>query len=504
MESTSNLSEKKIIFWEDQGLLQYSVAYWLQKKLDCKMYAIIDTTDRTKVFFQNQKLVKFDKIWYFHEHIAKNKLPDIDYLKDVENKYDLHLWLLAANERIFYGYYNYHNFSENEILSILEQEIKLFENILDEINPDFLVTTTNMHQNHLFYQICLVKKIKVLFMTPSRLGGRCMMSHDADTLPLQLNPPNPKNDLTFNELQKYQKNFSLFTESEKFVEGFSNSKFDLIKSAFQFLFVSNNSNIHTHYSYYGRTKFRVLINSIFDVIKTKHRTKFIEKISLKQIPNVDFVFFPLQLEPERTLLLHAPFHLNQLEIIRNVAKSLPIGYKLFVKEHITMITRSWRKTDFYKELSKIPNVVLINPSVNPEEILKKCSLVITINGTAGFDAAFYQKPSIVFGDVLYQNLTSTTTLKNFEFLPSEIRKSLEKKVDLHELNQFLNLLESNSFKFKWNLFGTHVQQHFYMNGHLTDVEISNKQMESFLNLNQELLSPLVDEYFKKIIQDLNH
>ena len=205
MEPVPNLSDKKIIFWEDQGLLQYSVAYWLQKKLDCKMYAIIDTTDRPKVFFKNQKLVKFDKIWFFHEHIAKNKVPDIDYLKDVEKKYDLHLWLLAANERLFYGYYDYHIFSENEVLSILEQEIKLFESILDEIKPDFLVTTTNMHHNHLFYQICVAKKIKVLFMTPTRLGGRCMMSHDADTLPSQLNIPNPKNDLTFNELQKYQK-----------------------------------------------------------------------------------------------------------------------------------------------------------------------------------------------------------------------------------------------------------------------------------------------------------
>lgn len=504
MEPVPNLSDKKIIFWEDQGLLQYSVAYWLQKKLDCKMYAIIDSTDRPKVFFKNQKLVKFDKIWFFHEHIAKNKIPDIDYLKDVEKKYNLHLWLLAANERLFYGYYDYHIFSENEVLSILEQEIKLFESILDQIKPDFLVTTTNMHHNHLFYQICVAKKIKVLFMTPTRLGGRCMMSHDADTLPSQLNLPNPKNDLTFNELQKYQKNFNLFNESEKFIEGFSHSKFNLIKAAFQFLFVSNNSNIDTHYSYYGRTKFRVLINSIFDVIKTKYRTKFIEKIFLKQIPDVDFVFFPLHLDPERTLLLHAPFYLNQLEIIRNIAKSLPIGYKLFVKEHITMITRSWRSTDFYKELSKIPNVILIHPSIHPEEILKKCSLVVTINGTAGFDAAFYQKPSIVFGDVLYQNLSSTTTVKNFESLPTEIRKSLEKKVDLHELNQFLNLLESNSFKFKWNLFGTHVQQHFYMNGNLTDVEISNTQMESFLNLNQELLAPLVDEYFKKIIQELNN
>ena len=80
METMPNLSNKKIIFWEDQGFLQYSIAYWLQKKLDCKMYAIIDTTDRTKTFFQNQKLVNFEKIWFFHDHILKNKKPDLNNL----------------------------------------------------------------------------------------------------------------------------------------------------------------------------------------------------------------------------------------------------------------------------------------------------------------------------------------------------------------------------------------------------------------------------------------
>ena len=63
-------------------------------------------------------------------------------------------------------------------------------------------------------------------------------------------------------------------------------------------------------------------------------------------------------------MLDAPFFTNQLEIIRNVAKSLPIGYKLFVKEQAAMVTRSWRSIDWYKQLAKIPNVVLIHHSLS--------------------------------------------------------------------------------------------------------------------------------------------
>jgi hypothetical protein len=499
-EITPDLSAKKIIFWEDQGFLQYSIAYWLQKKLDCKMFAIIDTTDRTKSFFQNQKLVNFEKIWFFHDHILRNKTPDLKYLNSIEEKYDLSLWLIAANERIFYGYNNYHKFSEDEVLSILEQECRLYEKILDEIKPDFLITSTNLHQNHIFFKICEARKIKILFFTASRLGRRCMLSHDMDTVPLQATNLSIKKSNTFNDLQNRQKQFSLFDETKKYVDGFSNSKIDLLKSAVQFLLISNNSNVQTHYTYYGRTKFKVLINSIIDKITTNSRTKFVDNFFQKKITDSKFIFFPLQLDPERTTLIDAPFFTNQLELVRNTAKSLPIGYKLYVKEHSAMITRSWRSLDYYKELQKIPNVILIHPSIPPEEILKQCSLVITINSTAAFDGAFYEKPSIVFGDPMYSNLPFVHKVDNIKNLPHLIRKALEVKVDLDKLNDFVNLLEENSFEFEWMEFTANVHRSFFINGNLIDTVISDETMKQFQKTNEEILLPLIDEHIKKIYQ----
>jgi len=498
--TADDISDKKIIFWEDQGFLQYSIAYWLQKKLNCKMYAIIDTTDRTKSFFQNQKLVNFEKIWFFHDYILKNKKPDLEYLKSIEEKYDIFLWQIAANERIFYGYYDYHKFVEDEVLSILEQECRLYEKILDDIKPDFLITNTNMQQNHIFFKICKARGIKILFFTASRLGRRCMLSHDMDTVPLQTTTVPIKKSNTFNDLQNRQKQFSLFSETKKFVEGFSNSKIDLLKAVVQFLLFSNNNNIKTHFTYYGRTKFRVIYHSIIEALKTRSRTKFIDKNFLEEIHHENFIFFPLQLDPERTILIDAPFFTNQLELVRNTAKSLPIGYKLYVKEHTAMITRSWRSLEYYKELQKIPNVILIHPSVKPEEILKQCSLVITINSTAALDGAFYEKPSIVFGDPMYSNLPFVHKVDNIKDLPHLIRKALEVKVDLDKLNDFVNLLEENSFEFEWMEFTASVQKSFFINGNLTDVIVSDETMEQFQKTNEEILSPLIDEHIKKIYQ----
>ena len=61
---------------------------------------------------------------------------------------------------------------------------------------------------------------------------------------------------------------------------------------------------------------------------------------------------------------------------------MPIGYKLYVKESPVITARDGRKISEYKKLLSFPNLRLIHNSVNPFEILKKCSLVITIVGNA--------------------------------------------------------------------------------------------------------------------------
>ena len=56
---------------------------------------------------------------------------------------------------------------------------------------------------------------------------------------------------------------------------------------------------------------------------------FLDRYAKWQInQNEKFVYFPLQLEPERTLFIPAPFYSNQLDVISNIARSLPIDFKL--------------------------------------------------------------------------------------------------------------------------------------------------------------------------------
>ena len=71
---------------------------------------------------------------------------------------------------------------------------------------------------------------------------------------------------------------------------------------------------------------------------------------------------------------------------------------------------------------------------------------------------------------------------------------------MEKLNEFVNLLEENSFEFELMEFNLRVKKSFFINGNLTDVIISDEIMEKFQETNEEILSPLIEEHVKRIYQ----
>uniref|UniRef100_UPI00404A247E hypothetical protein n=1 Tax=Flavobacterium sp. TaxID=239 RepID=UPI00404A247E len=134
----------------------------------------------------------------------------------------------------------------------------------------------------------------------------------------------------------------------------------------------------------------------------------------------DYVYMPLHLIPESTTFIKAPFYINELFIIEQISKSLPIGWKLYVKEHQSMIGE--RSFEFYKKVKQFPNVKLVkfNFYKDPKPWIENSKGVITITGTGAFEAALMGKKSIVFGDVPFNLIQGITRINSFEELPKLI------------------------------------------------------------------------------------
>jgi len=153
---------------------------------------------------------------------------------------------------------------------------------------------------------------------------------------------------------------------------------------------------------------------------------------------------------------------------------------------------------WYEEILQLPNVELIHPDVSNDDLLKNCSLTVSIGGTIGLEAAFFNKPSIVFADVIFSILNSVIKIDNPTELPRKIQSLLDTEVDINDLNKYIQTIENLSFKVDLERIKNDMKHRFYYDDYLREVEISELEMEKFLNDNKKEFELLADQHVKKI------
>ena len=150
-----------------------------------------------------------------------------------------------------------------------------------------------------------------------------------------------------------------------------------------------------------------------------------------------FAYFPLQMQPEALIDTIAGYFNNQFEVARLTAKSLPGDMTLAVKEHPSMLGKRGRR--FYENLSRTPNVKVVDYRVPSSELLQRCDLIVSPGGTTVIEGAYFHKPAIQFSDVgVTQLLPNVVRHSEFPSLPARIREVLSARPDLEEYEFRLN------------------------------------------------------------------
>ena len=308
--------KKRILFWLSQDMVQLGLAKFYSENPDFEIFGISDAAENLQNYLSTQNVIQFKKIHFMHNSIQKNeKIIDIDYLKSIEEKYGINLMSLALNERYFYSNNNFYNFSDDEVLKILEQECKFFEKVLDEIKPDYVfMLPPNFHYHEIFCTMCKNRNIKLGLLNFSRFGKRCIISSNFDKIDLiQDKNDSNKTSRTQKELLEFLRGNDYYDDNIKNISVFMKSKTNLLKALFHYIFNSNNNNSYTHY---GRSKLKTIIITGFINLRERYRKSFIDKNLAKELPsNSNYIYFPLQISEENGLLLGAPFHTNQLDFL---------------------------------------------------------------------------------------------------------------------------------------------------------------------------------------------
>lgn len=392
---------------------------------------------------------------------AKNEIVDQDFLNQKEKEYGHPYWwqeftadrFISINwPRQFYPVFS-PTLNHYEILQHFQLRIKKIEAMLDEVKPDFVMfADAGALGVNLLYYIAKKRGIKTVVLTFTRFAG---LSGFTDNL-----------FGTFNNVEKIFENIKNGShrsfkreEAIEFIKKFREkpSKPDYISSGFWnkskqnpikqvVLFTKNfvrkcidmfDTSFPNVYNYspidFVRHHLIFWWNSFW-------KTKFDQ-------PNYEekYVFLALNSEPEISLLMQAPSFVDQSWFIRRIAESLPLTYKLYVKDHPSMV--GYRNPNFYKEVRKFPNVVILEPSVDSIPLIKSAKLVMTITGSVGFEAILLKKPVMIFGSVNYEVLSFIKKCITPDLFSNVVKDALENyKHNEEELIDFVSALLEDSFK----------------------------------------------------------
>lgn len=319
----------------------------------------------------------------------------------------------------------------------------------DNKKPDLciLFSMTNV-QDYIIYSLCKARKIKFLQIRSAKIENYVIALDDFFELPKNIQYDTPEETLKIARtyIKKVQDEVAVSYEGALLKKRFS------LKTAIKRIGAGVKADVKryfdpvqkqdNHVEWLCRNNF---YTEILNPIRWSRQKKFFSKQSKSKRP---YFLYPLHFEPEVAIQFYGTPYLNQIELIRNIAMSLPIGTELMIKEH----PRSYgvRSTNYYKKLQKIPRVKFAHHELSMEYLITHSSGVFTISGSSGLEAIIRGKPCWTFGRTYFSNICETMVnyIENINEIDEMIfNLTTNYKYESNEVESFIVRILENSVPF---------------------------------------------------------
>lgn len=401
-------------------------------------------------FLKGQQEIKYSSLLLdedLHREAEKTKL-DLDYINFLEKEFGMpNLWpyveidrVVRLNQLVREYPMDTSKYTHEEMMVQIQVRAKAIITMLERERPDYLFCTVVAGIGSLLlFNIAKKMGIKARMIMPTKVGTRYTISSSYENF--------TEIDMEFDRLKKSGERAGNYEQAERVLAEFRrnpqtyakiiNHYLRRAKSVRQFDFLLP-SKLKVYFRWlFGRIKYFLSEEDRRDYTYIKTLPKIKDQIwrKLRALRGVgdlydkidpeheDFAYFPLHLEPEAVLHLYGYRYTNQLEVIKQVARSLPIHFKLYVKDHPRMV--GFRPRRYYRELKKIPNVKLLDPQINTLQFLARAKLVTVITGSVGWEALQLRVPVITFGGVFFNKLSMVRHCDSYEKLSDIIKEQLE-------------------------------------------------------------------------------
>lgn len=150
----------------------------------------------------------------------------------------------------------------------------------------------------------------------------------------------------------------------------------------------------------------------------KRQTRFFRRLGEDALRNMRYLYVALHKDPEQALNYQAPFWTNQLNTVALLSGALPAGYRLVVREHRSNTGR--RPTRFYEQVARMPGVILIDGFDDQFKYIANADLVVTDNGSTGWEALMLGRRVITLADTFYDGARLARRVHETEGLAAAI------------------------------------------------------------------------------------
>lgn len=383
-----------------------------------------------------------------------------------------------------------HNFPHTERVKLYYKILSYWIYAFKSDKPDLVVFDETPHTpfEYIMYEVAVKNNVKIIRFNPIHIDYRFMLFSNINETPnyirekyLEAKSRNnilldKKMDIYYNKLQgnyfEAEPNYMLFQRSNKGVKWF-------LSRVKKYLFTDGNygySRMKEGYlvDYYFRKYINIyfLLNgAIFKQRLLHHYNTLVSNVNISK----NYIYIPLHYQPERTTSPEGGIYDSQWLMIQLLSKTIPNGWKLFVKEHSTQFHIRYsghiaRYKNYYNDILELDNVELVPLEYNSFDLIDNAKAVATVTGTAGIEAVVRNHPVLVFGNPWYQDCEGVFQIKNKSDLVTFFNDFNKIFINQDNVLAFFKVLEECSLPADNN-------GYFYTQNEKYDIDITNNLLK---------------------------
>ena len=404
----------------------------IKKEYPGAVFAAMVFKKTTLDFIEKQKDIDYEQMVFFDDvqNSPEKYIADNITLNQICEELDIKtVWPLVQSLRNHVKdyskkyYYSFRQQASDELIKkIIKATFVSIKELVDTFQPDIIISPNYVALPHIMMSIYAKKNgVKMIAITDTKVKG----------VNIWVSGYQENEGIFFDCFRAYEKNFNSIDmdvrlRAEKYLHSFRKhyimpdyfekkvSKSNVIKgikNASDFKeAIKKNKTLKAIFLFLRGNKTPGIIDNVVtldnrgryfiarDYFSELYYTSKLNKWNFDKVNNhEEYVYFPLQFQPEASLDVIAPLFNNQIEVARQIAMALPGDLILVVKEHPAMLGK--RPPSYLEKIQKLPNVKFVDYRLKSYDLMKKAKAVVSINSTACIEAAFLGTPVIQLGDL---------------------------------------------------------------------------------------------------------